>query len=354
MHITVLVPAHNEEKVISRTIESLLNQSVLPHQIIVVADNCTDKTVELAKRYKNVTVFETVDNKNKKAGALNQVLSSMPLSEFVLIMDADTILEDTALEIGLNTFKSNPNLGAVCSKAGVLERYEGLNYPEKILHSLQSIEYAQFDSHRVETKGKVKTLQGMCTLFKKEALSSVVGYRKETLFIESGVFLEDNLTEDYELTLCLKSVGWEVSSNLDMKAWTDVPLDYKELYVQRLRWLRGGVDSLRTHGWNKTTSVEILNHLLFLLMFFLRILAITISVTYIALNGFQGLSQWVLAVLGLSYIDSFYRMKYMENIRAIDYVVKFSIVPEMIYGWVQSFILIRAYYLSFSNTKQDW
>ena len=242
---------------ISRTIESLLNQSVLPHQIIVVADNCTDKTVELAKRYKNVTVFETVDNKNKKAGALNQVLSSMPLSEFILIMDADTILED-------------------------------------------------------------------------------------------------DLTEDYELTLCLKSVGWEVSSNLDMKAWTDVPLDYKELYVQRLRWLRGGVDSLRTHGWNKTTSVEILNHLLFLLMFFLRILAITISVTYIALNGFQGLSQWVLAVLGLSYIDSFYRMKYMENIRAIDYVVKFSIVPEMIYGWVQSFILIRAYYLSFSNTKQDW
>lgn len=354
MRVTVLVPAHNEEKVISETISSLLSQTILPYKIIVIADNCTDDTVNIAKEFKEVEVYETKENKNKKAGALNQVLSRDDLGEFILIMDADTILDETAIEEGLKSFDNSPDLGAVCSKAGVLDRSEGLSIKERVIHSIQYIEYAQFDSHRVETYNKVKTLQGMCTLFKKEALDSVLLYRETYLGITGGAFLEDSLTEDYELTLSLRSVGWKVTSNLDMGAWTDVPTDHKELYIQRLRWLRGGVDSLRVHGWNKVTSIEILNHLLFVLMFFLRIFATVFSIIYISTYGFHGLNKLVLSVILLSYLDSIYRMKYMDKIRPIDLVVKLSLIPEIVYGWIQAFILVKAYYLSFSNKEQTW
>ena len=69
--ITVLIPAHNEAGCIAATIASLRAQSSSPERIIVVADNCTDDTVPIA-RAAGVEVVETVGNQKKKAGALNQ------------------------------------------------------------------------------------------------------------------------------------------------------------------------------------------------------------------------------------------------------------------------------------------
>ena len=71
--VTVLIPAHNEAACIADTIASLRSQSHQPARIVVVADNCTDETVAIA-RGAGVEVFETVGNTKKKAGALNQAL----------------------------------------------------------------------------------------------------------------------------------------------------------------------------------------------------------------------------------------------------------------------------------------
>ena len=91
--ITVLIPAHNEEACISETLASLLSQSLPPARVVVVADNCTDATVRLA-REAGVDVFETVDNTHKKAGGLNQalreVLPGQGDNDCVMVMDADT------------------------------------------------------------------------------------------------------------------------------------------------------------------------------------------------------------------------------------------------------------------------
>ena len=55
--VIALVPAHNEENRISNTIDSLLQQSRPPDEIIVIADNCTDNTVILSLA-KGVNVFK--------------------------------------------------------------------------------------------------------------------------------------------------------------------------------------------------------------------------------------------------------------------------------------------------------
>jgi len=57
--LTVLIPAHNEEKLIEATINSLIEQNRKPDRIIVVADNCTDGTVKVAKRM-GVEVFKSI------------------------------------------------------------------------------------------------------------------------------------------------------------------------------------------------------------------------------------------------------------------------------------------------------
>jgi hypothetical protein len=56
--VTVLVPAHNEERTVGGTLASLLAQSHRPERVVVVADNCTDATAEIAHRA-GAEVFET-------------------------------------------------------------------------------------------------------------------------------------------------------------------------------------------------------------------------------------------------------------------------------------------------------
>ena len=73
LRCTVLIPAHDEEAVIGATLRRSPDQSRRPDRVVVVADNCTDATAQVARGY-GVEVVETVGNTEKKAGALNQVL----------------------------------------------------------------------------------------------------------------------------------------------------------------------------------------------------------------------------------------------------------------------------------------
>ena len=89
--IAVLMPAHNEADVITDTLCSLTPQLSPKDQLIVVADNCSDNTAELA-RAAGATVIERVDNARRGKGyALDcglQLLSKSPPTA-VVIIDAD-------------------------------------------------------------------------------------------------------------------------------------------------------------------------------------------------------------------------------------------------------------------------
>lgn len=94
--VTVLIPAHNEEDRLGATLASLAEQVPPPDRVVVVADNCTDDTVGVAERM-GAEVFETVDNVHKKAGGLNQALKKLLPeqgdNDLVMVMDADTVLD---------------------------------------------------------------------------------------------------------------------------------------------------------------------------------------------------------------------------------------------------------------------
>src|SRR5699024_6403240 len=174
--ITVLIPAHNEEEIISKTLESVYSQVLKPGEVIIICDNCTDNTISKIEEFKNKTkedvkIFETTNNNRKKAGALNQTLKKLKINKYVLIMDADTLIDRYILESGLHIFRKDKNIAAVCSRAGILP-YEGKSLWKRLIWTLQHIEYGQFDSHRIETNGNIKVAHGMATLFRVEALKS--------------------------------------------------------------------------------------------------------------------------------------------------------------------------------------
>lgn len=348
MNIQAVLPAHNEEKGIEKTIWDLANQTLQPTRILVVADNCTDRTIKIVKglmeKIPFLDIMETIGNKFKKAGAINQALRTFTDDvEAVLLMDADTRIGNRALEFGAERLVRDEKLAAICSKAGVLSPEVPLTPSSWMLYRLQRLEYSLFDSQRVETMGGIKVVHGMAALHRWSALKQV------------GFYDEGNLVEDYELTLRYKEAGWKVDAELQMEAWTDVPTSWKEWWIQRLRWNRGGVDALREHGWNKVTCWDILGHfvgtaLMLIQLFFLLWFGYAIW----ASGGHVQFHIVALAVTVIGLLVSLYRLKYLENPDAVDWIIRLLMIPEGVYAYIQCFNCVESYFMSFCNIQQKW
>lgn len=347
MKVTVILPAHNEERTINDTINSLRQQSYDGQiEIIAVLDNCTDSTEDICKSHgDNVMIFKTINNRHKKAGALNQVFteSIKTMGNYILTMDADTIVHKEAIENGVKFLLSNGDHGAVCSKAGILDDKD-----RNLLWHLQNVEYAAFDSERIETNKNIKVAHGMFTLYRKSSIIDVINQRG-TLFDLTSI------TEDYELTLMLKKLGYKISSNVNMKAWTEVPLKLKELWIQRVRWLTGGVDALFKHGWAKYTKRDILSHLLFIFIFIIQLYLLIASIIQ---KGNIANIKIIIFILLLSFIDAVLRLKYLSHKYLKTYLMVFLIAPFIIYAWFNIATLIVSYVtyikLRITKTNMNW
>lgn len=250
--IISLIPAHNEEEGIVKTVRSQFAQSIQPALVIVMADNCTDDTVRLA-REAGAQVVETIGNTAKKAGALNQGLALvMPLLEdedYILAQDADGELSTDFIKNALWAFDVKPNLGGV---SGCIVARTPTNFIERA----QAIEYARGTRLMGRKGGKVHVLSGAAALFPVHAFRAIAAARGKSLPGAAGtVYMEDSLTEDYELTLAIRHLGMDCTSTSRCPVVTDIMPTIQMLEVQRLRWYRGAMESLWLYGWNKITRL---------------------------------------------------------------------------------------------------
>jgi cellulose synthase/poly-beta-1,6-N-acetylglucosamine synthase-like glycosyltransferase len=101
----VLIPAHNEEPGIGATLDSLLPQLGPKDRLLVVADNCTDKTAEVARAH-GATAIERFDaTKRGKCYALDFAVRELEKDppEVVVIVDADCIVHEGGLDLLVRT-----------------------------------------------------------------------------------------------------------------------------------------------------------------------------------------------------------------------------------------------------------
>lgn len=350
--VIAIIPAHNEEKTVGDTIRSLLNQTYRT-DVFVISDNSTDRTVEVARSF-GIRVAETVGNRNKKSGAHNQAIGQLQGYDYVIFVDADTILAEEFVEVAIDEFRRDPKLGAVCSRAGIIRPKEMTTWQRALWH-VQHVEYADFDTSRIETAKHIKVVHGMAAFYKYEALRRVEEYRRQKWGLPAGQYYDErNITEDYELTICMKELGFHVTAGMGMMAWTDVPLSFHELWIQRTRWLRGGLDTLFTHGWNRSTYRDIVNAVFFWIMLAFH----TLLIAFILADFLAGIpytmNSWTILVLLLLYFDGVYRLKFVQDIEFNDVLVKALFVPMIIYTWFNLGVQLYAYYLSICKTDQGW
>ena len=96
--VTILIPAHNEEKSLTRCLDSVRRSSVRDLEIIVIDDASTDRTWEILNEYvrkhpdfnRPIRPLRCIKNVGK-AGALNYALRRGIKGEFVMTLDADSV-----------------------------------------------------------------------------------------------------------------------------------------------------------------------------------------------------------------------------------------------------------------------
>ena len=91
--ISIIIPAHNEEHYLGRTLDALMRQNYRWFEVIVVANGCTDRTAEVARGqcHRLITLSQ------KSLGIARNLGARMARGEILLFLDADTTLEPMAL-----------------------------------------------------------------------------------------------------------------------------------------------------------------------------------------------------------------------------------------------------------------
>ncbi|HEY0759528.1 MAG TPA: polysaccharide deacetylase family protein [Acidisarcina sp.] len=232
--VAVLIPAYNEEKVIVRTVRSVLNSDYKNLRIIVIDDGSKDSTFEIARQAFSAEIAEgrvTVLTKVNagKAEALNYAIERLD-EEIYIGIDADTIIAQDAVSKLVCHF-ADPEIGAVAGNAKVGNRVN-------LWTRWQALEYItsqNFERRAMDLFNVVMVVPG-----------AIGGWRTDAVR-KGGCYPVNTVAEDADLTMNLLEQGYKVVYEDAALAFTEAPIDAKGLMRQRFRWSFGILQAVFKH-----------------------------------------------------------------------------------------------------------
>jgi cellulose synthase/poly-beta-1,6-N-acetylglucosamine synthase-like glycosyltransferase len=230
--VTIIIPAHNEEGTIEKTIRSVLNLDY-PNdklEIIVVDDESNDNTYSIASKFTEIKIIRNKHEGIGKASAVNSALR-IARGEFFGVVDADSEVSKDSLKIVLGYFTED-KVGGVISAIKV-------SNSGKMFTGLQKYEYI-FTALARELMSRIKTLHlshGVLSVFRTNLIKRL------------GYFDESSLTEDLEIAMRVRANFYEIRMAADSITYTNVPMSFSALWRQRVRWYRGMLQSVKKYGY---------------------------------------------------------------------------------------------------------
>jgi cellulose synthase/poly-beta-1,6-N-acetylglucosamine synthase-like glycosyltransferase/peptidoglycan/xylan/chitin deacetylase (PgdA/CDA1 family)/spore germination protein YaaH len=232
--VAVLIPAYNEEKVIARTIRSVMLSNYRNMRIVVIDDGSKDKTYEVAlNAYPDQIASGRLTVLTKpnggKADALNFALEHID-EEIYVGIDADGVIAHDAITNLVPHF-ANPQIGAVAGNAKVGNRVN-------LWTRWQALEYItsqNFERRALDLFDVVMVVPGAIGAWRTEPVKAGGGYHTNTV------------AEDADLTMNLLEQGYSVIYEDRALAFTEAPVNADGLKRQRFRWSFGILQAIWKH-----------------------------------------------------------------------------------------------------------
>jgi peptidoglycan-N-acetylglucosamine deacetylase len=232
--VAVLIPSYNEEKVIVRTVRSVLHSDYDNLHVIVIDDGSKDRTAEVAREayaaeIRAGSVQVLVKPNGGKAAALNYALERVE-EEIYVGIDADTVIARDAIAKLVPHFE-DPAIGAVAGNAKVGNRVN-------LWTRWQALEYVtsqNFERRALNLFNVVTVVPGAIGAWRTEAVKKAGGYPVNTV------------AEDADLTMSLLEQRLKVVYEDRSLAFTEAPIDAGGLMRQRFRWSFGILQAVWKH-----------------------------------------------------------------------------------------------------------
>ncbi len=227
--VSIMIPAHDEESVITKTIETVFKLDYPNYEVIVIDDRSTDNTArvltELERRYDGKLKILIRDKSAfpGKSAVLNDALK-LATGEAILVFDADAEMAPDFLTKLVYELQPK-DVGAVQARKVIK------NKDTNILTKCQNNEMTM-DTHFQITRDAVKgavELRGNGELIKREALEDIGGWNNYTI------------TDDLDMSTRLHIKGWDVRFCYDATVYEEGIMYLIPLYRQRRRWLEGTI-----------------------------------------------------------------------------------------------------------------
>ena len=228
-----IIPAHNEENVISNLVESLTKQNY-PKELLdiyVIADNCTDNTARVADKA-GAIVYERFDPDKKTKGYalqwfLNKKIEEDSDYDAFCVFDADNIV--------MPDFIKNMNK-KLCQGEEVVQGYRDIKNPTD---SWITAGYALFywTMHRFYHLARYNV--GLSPLL------NGTGFMVKFDLIKPTGWNTKTLTEDIEFSLINIAHGKKLGWAIDAVVYDEQPIGFKQSWKQRMRWSVGHIQCMK-------------------------------------------------------------------------------------------------------------
>jgi cellulose synthase/poly-beta-1,6-N-acetylglucosamine synthase-like glycosyltransferase len=221
--VTIIVPCHNEELTVDKTVHSLLSLDYPKDKlsIFIIDDGSTDNTWEVMQQFKGHEQIRLFQKENGgKHTALNLGIENTH-SDLVGCLDADSFVEQNALKEIVRYF-DNPATMAVTPAIKLFE-------PKTLIQLMQKAEYLASIFLR-KTFSFIDALfvtPGPFSIFRREVFDKIGGYKKA------------HNTEDLEMALRMQYHHMKIENAHTAAVYTVGPKTFRELYHQRIRWTYG-------------------------------------------------------------------------------------------------------------------
>ncbi len=339
--VSIIIPAHNEEKVIEHTIETALESRYPNKEILIINDGSTDGTEQIVKPYSMRGLVRLINRPQGGKGLALNTGILVAKGEIIMVMDADGVVERNSIEKLLAHFQ-NPKTIAVAGNVKVGNRIN-------VVTNLQSIEYIREISLRrrsFDLLNTVYVIPGAIGAFQKSAYSQIGSYELDTV------------TEDMDVTVQLLKTRQDVPYESMAIVHTEAPENWGSWQKQRLRWYGGTFQTLmkhlRTGHWWKHGSLSFIGiPYLFLSMFvvpILELLTVIISFSYIILGFFKPL----IVLFGISLLIEIIVTSYAIFLDKEDWKkIPYSLAYTFFYKYVIAITRLRSYWWAYRG-KLSW
>ncbi|MBP3847479.1 glycosyltransferase family 2 protein [bacterium] len=240
--VSVMIPAHNEETVISSTIARVFEMDYPNYEVIVIDDRSIDNTAAVIKGLEasyNGRLKTLIRYKNAfpgKSAVLNDALA-LAKGEAILVFDADAQMDKDFLTNLVYELQPK-DVGAVQARKVV--KNKDVNLLTKCQNNEMTID-TSCQVTRDAVKGAVE-LRGNGELIKRAALEDIGGWNNYTI------------TDDLDMSTRLHIKGWDVRFCKDTVVYEEGIMYLMPLYRQRRRWLEGTIRRYLEYFWDIMTS----------------------------------------------------------------------------------------------------